>query len=91
MCDALFKLVSTLLVLKCLATLTSTSYSFHVAFSPKVALAEYPVKPAELQPQVVKAIDFVTGVDRRFPSLYTRLELGSSWEDVLNHPAGKLF
>lgn len=88
-CDSLFKLIATLLVLKCLATLTS--HSFPVAFSPKTSLSGGPVNPAEFQPHVVKAIDFVTSVDRRFPSLYTRLELGGSWEEVLNHPAGKLF
>ena len=88
-CDSLFKLIATLLVLKCLSTLTS--HSFRIVFSPKVTLSEYPVKPVEFQSHVVKAINFVAAMDRRFPSLYTRLELGNSWEEILNHPAGKLF
>ena len=89
MCDSLFKLIATLLVLKCLSTLTG--HSFRIVFSPKVTLSEYPVKPVEFQSHVVKAINFVAATDKRFPSLYTRLELGNSWEEILNHPAGKLF
>ena len=81
----LFKLLTTLLILKCLSV--QTGHNFPVRFSPKVALSnEDAVMPTEFKWKVMKAVEFVVTADKKYPSLYFRLELGSSWEEVLNHP-----
>ncbi len=85
MCAVLFKLLATLLVLKNLSL--QTDHSFPLLFSPKVTLASgRVVTPTEFKQNVVKAVEFVVSADERYPSLYSRLELGSSWDQVLENP-----
>lgn len=57
---------------------------FPISFSPQLSV------PTSLQlsdPQQVsgvrRAVEFVQHADRKFPSLYSRLELGLSWDQVL--------
>lgn len=85
-CKVLFKFLATLLVLKGLSK-QSLPHSFPVLFGPKVALASGGVvSPTRFKQNLLKAIEFAVKADRQFPSLYSRLEMGSSWEEVLSHP-----
>ena len=90
MCGILFKLLATLLILKSLSV--QTGHRFPLRFSPKVALASDGdvAMPVEFKRKVMSAIEFVVSADRKYPSLYSRLELGSSWEEVLSHPENLL-
>lgn len=59
-------------------------HSFPVVFAPQVSVRDpRAIQPAQFRAQVLKAVEFVASGDRKCPSLYSRLELGSSWEHVL--------
>lgn len=77
----LTKLVATLLVLKKLSLLTD--HSFPVVISPKISVISVDsILPAHKE-AINKAVKFANDVDKKFPSLYSRLEIGSNWENTL--------
>ena len=85
MCNVLFKLLATLLVLKSLSQ--QTEHAFPILFAPKISLSsERKVTPLQFKHKVARAVEFAAKTDHRYPSLYSRLELGSSWQEVLDKP-----
>lgn len=84
--NLLLKMVSTLLVLKVLSLQLNTDCVFPVEFSPKVSVTDpMSVTPTKYRPNLEKAVKFIASADKKQPSLYTRLEMGSNWSDVLDH------
>ena len=80
-----------MLVLKVLSLQMSTDCTFPVEFSPKVKVMDLKsVTPPGYKQKLEKAIEFITNADKKYPSLYSRLEMGASWNDVLDHTL-KLF
>lgn len=77
MLKALYKLVSTLLVLKALSD--SFPLEFGVVIEKRVQLSEATSLNQQYGPGVEKAISFVVATDRAFPGLCVRLELGHNW------------
>ncbi|RUS77622.1 hypothetical protein EGW08_014622, partial [Elysia chlorotica] len=55
-----------------------------------VPISDCPAVLTEGLPAIVKAVKFLIVLDKKYPALYSRLELGSSWFNVavnLMHPA----
>ncbi len=76
------KLVATLLILKRLSLITDKDKSFPVLFAPKIKLGDTPIKPTKFAESFKKAVNFAAATDKKYPSLYSQLELGHNWEDV---------
>ncbi len=81
--NALVKLFVTLLVLKKLSVMTS--HRFPLEFHPKISVVrgEYSI-PSENRKAVNEAIQFAITIDKKYPVLYSRLELGSNWDNALS-------
>ncbi len=89
--NTLVRLLATLLVVKVLSLQMSTDCSFPVEFSPKVKVMDpKSVTPPGYKQNLVKATEFIVSADKKYPSLYLRLEMGSSWSGVLDQTI-KLF
>ncbi len=89
--NALLEILTTLLVLKVLSLQISTDCTFPVEFTPKVVVMDLQaVTPPKFKQKLAKATEFIVSADKKYPSLYSRLEMGSNWEDVLDHTI-KLF
>ncbi len=41
-----------------------------------------PIKPTKFAESFKKAGNFAAATDKKYPSLYSQLELGHNWEDV---------
>ena len=76
----MIKFLATLFILKRLSLLTD--YNFPVVFSPKISVLDEKSLSIEYREALLKAVQFAVSVDKKFPSLYSRLELGLNWDDV---------
>ena len=84
MYETLVKLVATLLVLKRLSQLTDKS--FPVFFTPKIGLRDgVDISPSKYAEALKKAVHFASAADKKYPSLYSQLELGHNWEHMLEN------
>ena len=79
--SALCSLLATLLVLKQLSKHLPSIFST-LQFSPKLYIAGS--IDNRYLPAVQKAMSYATKIDSLYPSLYSRLDLGLSWESALN-------
>lgn len=79
--SALCSLLATLLVLKQLSEHLPSIFST-LQFSPKLYIAGS--VDSRYLPAVQKAMSYATKIDSLYPSLYSRLDLGLSWESALN-------
>lgn len=81
MYKALCSLLATLLVLKQLSQQLPSLFS-SLQFSPKIRISGH-VDSRYLQ-AVKRAVDYAAKMDASHPSLYSRLDLGLSWDAALN-------
>ena len=79
--SALCSLLATLLVLKQLSKHLPSTFSA-LQFSPKLRIAGN--IDSRYLPAVQKAVSYAAKIDSLYPSLYSRLDLGLSWESALN-------
>lgn len=80
--EALVRLIATLLILKRISLLNYEK--FPVVFSPKIAIQQKDaISPEEFTQALKMAVEFASGMDMKFPSLYSRLELGRNWDEVI--------
>lgn len=77
--DTLYCLIATLLVLKLLSSRLPDKFA--IELQPKVHLSGA-VDPIYLD-RVQKAVDCANDMNKAYPSLYSRLELGHNWESAL--------
>ena len=83
--NVLLKMLATLLVLKTLSLQFDSDHTFPVEFSPKVIVMDpSAVTPPRFKQNLVRATDFIASTDKKYPSLYSRLEMGSDWSSVLD-------
>ena len=52
-------------------------------FEPRLYISSESQIDSQYLPSLKKAIDFVTSRDKKYPSLYSRLELGFNWENAV--------
>jgi hypothetical protein len=79
--SALCSLLATLLVLKQLSKHLPSIFSA-LQFSPKLCITGS--IDGRYLPAVQKAVSYAAKIDSQYPSLYSRLDLGLSWESALN-------
>lgn len=77
-------LVSTLLILKILSVQLPAKFGA-VVFEPKLHIISESQIDSKYLSALKKALDFVTSHDKKYPSFYSRLELGFSWENALEN------
>lgn len=81
--DALVRLIATLLILKRITLMPC--HNFPIVFTPKISiLQEDAISPAKFIQALKKAVQFSSSMDKRFPKLYSRLELGRNWDEVVD-------
>ena len=82
MYEGLVRLVATLLILQKISL--SMGGHFSIVFSPNIGIKqEDTISLPEFWEAVKKAVQFASGMDKKYPKLYSRLEMGRSWTEAL--------
>ena len=84
--SVLCSLLATLLVLKQLSNQLPSTFSA-IQFYPKLKIVGHIA--SHYHSAVQRAVDYATKLDSQYPSLYSRLDLGTNWDSALNDIVSK--
>ena len=85
MFDKICQLIATMIILRSLQLNFANRFEF--CFSPKLAIIKF---PGTYSNQLQKIEKYCSAMEKECPSVYTRLELGLSWEDSIDKNAGHM-